>query len=749
MFSNRNRVLRSVFGWCFRLSAWWVLLFLGSGFSLAERHWAFEPVGKHAPPRVIDEEWPENAVDRFILSKLEAAHLRPARPALPERLARRVFLGVTGLPPTPAEVEAFVRDSGPGAWERLIDRLLGSPQYGERWGRHWLDLARFAESDGFEHDAIRPHAWRYRDYVIRSFNDDKPYDRFILEQIAGDELWPDDPPALIATGFNLLGPDMVDSADQTQRRLNTLNDATDTVSAVFLGLTLGCARCHDHKFEPFTQADYFSMQAFFAPAEFHRDSPVPTAQERERHAVALAKHRERTQPRQRQIEAIEAPIRRRLYDEKFAKLSEDAQAAHRVPKEKRTSEQLGTVLETSPQLAVSDTEVVRALTPVERDRRDQLVAELKREPRAPALPMAPALRNAPGAVPKTFILARGDYLQPGKEVVPDTPAILSSARYSPNEVNGTAQVRKSRAGLAHWMASPDNPLTARVLVNRVWQHHFGRGLVSTPGDFGTRGKPPSHPELLDWLAGEFVREGWSIKRLHKLILMSATYRQSSEASAESLERDPGNVLFSRQNRVRLEGEILRDSLLAAGGLLNLKQGGPGVVPPIPAVPGVSGKEVTASASQREDHRRSIYLFARRNLRNPFLEVFDAPDNNASCAERGQSTTAPQSLTLLNSREVVDASVATAERIQRLAGTESDQLELAFRLVLGRRPTGTEASHARSFLKEQHIRLRAKPDVVFSVSASTWKKNGSTLAPDDPIAALCRVLFNLNAFVYVD
>ncbi len=682
----------------------------------AAAHWAFQPVRPVEPPAVRDSAWARTPIDRFILHRLEEAGLHPASPATPEQLIRRVTIGLIGLPPTPEEVDVFVNDRSPGAVGRLIDRLLDSPHYGERWARHWLDLARYAESDGFEHDAVRPYSWRYRDYVIRAFNENKPFDRFVREQVAGDELWPDEPAALAATGFNLLGPDMVDSADQIQRRLNTLNDMTDTTASVFLGLTLGCARCHDHKFEPLTQRDYFSVQAFFASADFQREHPIPTPAERAAQETAMAEYQGRTRAQRREIEEIEAPYRQKLFDEKLGRLSEDVQLAYRTPKERRTMEQEGTVQETAPQVKVTDAEVLQALAQPDRARRASLEAELKKVPKPAALPLAMVLQNTNGPAPKTHLLVRGDYNNPREEVQAGVPEVLLAAPRAPADQPEISSRR--RRVLADWIASTNNPLTARVMVNRIWQHHFGRGLVPTPSDFGTHGQPPTHPELLDWLASEFIRTGWNVKRMHQLMLLSATYQQSSQATPETLAGDPENSLFSRQNRVRLEGEVIRDSLLAISGRLDRRMGGPSVSPPIPFLV-QSAKNWTASANPTDCDRRSIYVFARRNLRFPFFEAFDAPDSNFSCPQRGHSVTAPQSLTLLNSEEVMAAAAATADRLRCATASPKPQVEGAYRLVLGRPPTDPETRRAVDFLKTA------------------------------PLKELCRALFNLNAFVYAD
>jgi hypothetical protein len=694
-------------------------------------HWAFQPIRAVAIPQVRNPAWCRNPIDRFLLSAMETHGLSPAPAATPEQLLRRVTLGLTGMPAGVEELDALISSPDVLHYERLVERQLGSPHYGERWARHWLDLARYAESDGFEHDAPRPASWRYRDYVIQAFNQDKPYDRFLREQIAGDELWPDLPEARIATGFNLLGPDMVDSADQTQRRLNTLNDMTDTTAAVVLGLTLGCARCHDHKFEPFTQRDYYQLEAFYAPAEFKRDLPVPNPGQRAAYEEALAAYQERTRTERDAIAALERPIRLRLFEQKLAALSEDAQLAHRTPKEQRTKEQEGTVQETAPMVAVTETEVEAALSSDDRTQRKALLKQIDRVPKPAPMPLAMGLQNASGTVPATYILVRGDYTNPRDQVEPGFPQVLPGLSARPS-----AGRRSGRAALADWLTSPANPLTARVMANRIWQHHFGRGLVSTPSDFGTRGALPSHPELLDWLAGEFIRSGWSIKAMHRLILGSAAYCQSSSGTAVSVERDPENRWLSRQNRTRLEGEILRDSLLAVSGRLNPAQGGPSVQPPIPADLAGTSKAWVTDTDPGKQTRRSIYVFSRRNLRFPFLEAFDAPDNNLPCPERGRSTTAPQALTLLNSREVMDAAAATARRVTAGAKTTAEQIGLAHRLILGRAPTEREQALADGFLRESRERLEQAGD-------------NPAHAAEGALKELCRAWFNLNSFVYVE
>jgi hypothetical protein len=680
-----------------------------------EDHWAWRKPARPAVPHISNLKFEiRNPIDHFILARLEAAGLAPAPPAPRPTLIRRVTLDLIGLPPTPEEIDAFVNDPAPDAYERLIDRLLASPHYGERWGRHWLDVARFAESNGYEFDEPRPDAWRYRDYVIAAFNEDRPYDRFVLEQLAGDELFPDDPTALVATGFNLLGPDMTDSADQAQRRQNTLNDMTDTAGLAFLGLTLACARCHDHKFEPIPQADYYRFQAFFTPAAFRRDLPIAGRARREAHERARREYEALIKPSRDALAKLEEPYRRRLYEAQLAKLADEARTAHQTPAEERTAKQKELVEKTARLLVVSPQAVVAALTPADRARHDELLAALaKFDDRKPAtLPVAMGLQDAAGPAPKTFVLERGEMSRRGDEVRPGFPVVLDPKGESPDGAS-------RRAALAHWVASADNPLTARVMVNRLWQHHFGRGIVPTPNDFGVRGERPTHPELLDWLACEFVARGWSLKSMHRLMLLSATYRQSTTITPEARRIDPDNRLFSRGNRVRLEGEVIRDSLLAVGGRLNPAMGGTGVFPPVPAEAVQGSQAWKASADPRDHVRRSVYVFARRNLRYPFLEAFDLPDSSLSCPKRERSTTATQALTLLNAADVSEAAKALAARVTAGAQAEEERVALAYRLALGRRPTAEELRLAREFLRES------------------------------PLSELCRALFNVNEFVYIE
>jgi hypothetical protein len=665
-------------------------------------HWAWTPPARPKLPAVKDTAWVRSPVDAFILAKLEAAGLTPAPAASREQLLRRVTLDLIGLPPTPADIDAFLADKSPQAWACVVDRLLASPHYGERWGRHWLDLARYADSNGFEFDEPRPDAWRYRDYVIAAFNADKPYDRFIAEQLAGDELFPDQADALIATGFNLLGPDMTDASDQARRRQDTFNDMTDTTGLVFLGLTLGCARCHDHKFEPILQSDYYRLQAFFTPASFRRDLPIASSRERAAYDAASQQYTSLVKPIQEKLSRLEAPYRLRLLEKRLARLADEAQAAHRTPPEKRTAGQKALVEKTDRLLVLSPQAVIDSMTPEDRrlhkDYRDDLS---KFDDRRPVpLPVAMGLKDTAGEPAKTFVLERGEFGQRGDEVKPGFPGVLSTdrepkpAQITPLRPNSTGR----RVALARWIADKDNPLTARVLINRLWQYHFGRGLVGTPSDFGVRGERPTQPELLDWLATEFTANGWSIKHMHRLMLTSSTYQQSSKPyKPEAQARDPDNRLLARFPLSRLNAEAIRDSILAVGGRLDRRMGGPG----------------TANRA-----RRSVYLTARRNLRDSFLLTFDLPDSTLSCPKRERSTTAPQALTLLNAEEVAASARALAAQLDRESEINTRITEV-YRRILGRRPSVEETNEAKSFLARS------------------------------PLSEFCRALFNVNEFVYLD
>ena len=593
------------------------------------------------PPAVTNAAWARNDVDRFILAALEAKGLRPSPEASRQTLIRRVTFDLIGLPPTPEEVESFVRDTSPQAWERVVDRLLASPHYGERWGRHWLDLARYADSSGFHNDLDRPHAWRYRDYVIRSFNEDKPYARFIAEQLAGDEVPGADEETLVATGFCRNGPSNDDNMgnNKEQYRLDELDDVIATTSTVFLGLTVGCARCHDHKHDPITSADYYSLLAVFN----------------------------------------------------------------------------GTV---------------KRGVPKESDEKDKAKEVVKLQ----------ALIETKAKVPPTYLLRRGSLQNKGPEVPPAAPLVLVSNPLRFPEPETDAKSSGRRRTLAEWIAAPENPLTWRVLANRIWQHHFGRGLVATPSNFGFNGARPTHPELLDYLAARLASDGGRWKPLHKLLLMSATYRQASQPNELGQRIDPENAFLWRASRQRLEAEALRDSILAVSGKLNPQLGGPGIKPRIRAdllTVSQRNKWPVLTSEGPAQWRRSVYIYAKRQLLMPMMELFDAPTTTDSCAERMQSVVPTQALVLMNDEFVEDHAGFLALRAVAEAGEHlSHVIERMQSLALAK-PAGPER------LKQAVAFVEAREAVYAKVPSPT------NLPRQRALTDLAHVMFNSSEFIYIE
>jgi len=629
----------------------------------ARRHWAFQPVKKAPPPTVEKTDWVRNEVDAFILAKLEEREWRPALETSREEWIRRASFDLTGLPPSPEEIVAFESDRSPDAFERVVDRLLGSAHYGERWAQHWLDVTRFAESEGFEYDRHLPEAWRFRDYVIDSFNSDKPFDRFLIEQIAGDEIAPQDHECLTAAIFHRLGPVRRNAGNPeiALSRNDVLAERTDIIGTVFLGLSIGCARCHDHKLEPISQKDYYRLQAYLAATEERNIVLASAAEQEAREEVA-----------------------KRLKSE-LPKLKERAKKA----------------------------------TGEEKNRLNRQIEELEdQEP--PPLPTIPSTWDDFDHRTPIHILTRGIWEKKGELVGPRPPGVL----VADNVAELPADVTFPRTRLALWLTDPTQPLTARVIVNRLWQHHFGAGLVKTENDFGTQGDRPSHPELLDWLAATLVENGWRLKALHRRLVLSSTYRQSSRASGaiEARRADPENRLLSCFNRRRLTAEEIRDAMLVASGRLKVEIGGPSVMIPVdPELVQLLYKpsQWKVAPNTAEHDRRSIYLIAKRNLRLPFLEAFDAPALMTSCARRESSTHAPQALELLNGRTSNELAAALAHRLEQETGGDRRQIiERAYRLTLGRSPTEEERKLSDAFLGEQ------------------------------PLSEFALALFNLNGLLYV-
>jgi hypothetical protein len=716
-------------------------------------HWAYQKVNKPKPPAVRNRAWVRTPVDAFVLAKLEDKGIKPSPAADKGALLRRATFDLTGLPPTPEEVNAFLADNSPRAFEKVVDRLLASPHYGEKWARHWLDLARYAESEGFKADETRPNAWRYRDYVIKAFNEDKPYDRFIKEQIAGDELWPDDPDAVVATGFNRHYPDEYNARNLRQRRQEILNDITDTVGAVFLGSTIGCARCHNHKYDPILQKDYYRLQAFFAATRSKDDYVLVSPAEQAEHQRKLAIWQEQTKELREQIAKLEAPVAKGIYDENFEKYPEEIRLAITTPAEKRDTMQWLMYHKAQWQLNYGVDEdgngVAQKLKGEQKKQwealRKQLSAfdDIKPKP----LPIGSGITDVGAQAPTTYVLKGGGYDAFGKEVQPGFLTIFDrgDAKIIAPKANTTGR----RAALANWLADPNNPLTARVMVNRLWHYHFGRGIVGTPSDFGEMRDRETHRELLDWLAATFVEQGWSVKKMSRLIMLSNVYRQSSAFNAEAAKIDPDNKLLWRFRRQRLTGEEIRDAILSVSGRINWQMGGPSVFPEIPKEMDIRGGW-KRNESDDQKTRRSIYTFVRRNSRFPMFQAFDMPDTHESCSRRAVTTTAPQALNLLNDRAILLSAQSFAGRVLKEAGTNVNaQIETAYHVAFARKPDANEVKTAAGFLRQQAAlikkRIEAKQPVSLPANCPVEIDQASAAALVD----FCHVLFNSNEFVYVN
>jgi hypothetical protein len=679
-------------------------------------------------------------VDAFIRKELERRELSPAPPAEKLALLRRASFDLLGLPPLPGEAEAFLSDDSPEAYEKLVERLLASPRYGERWGRHWLDLVRFAESDGYERDGAKPNAWRYRDYVVRSFNEDQPYDRFITEQLAGDELDQPTTDSLIATGFYRLGSWDDEPDDKEEARYDELDDVVRTTGSAFLGLTVNCARCHDHKFDAIPQRDYYRLLAFFSGLKHSNEVPLVPAAEVEAHRAALAAADAKVKELEGEIAGLVEPARTRIFQEKLARLPAKLREAQALPADRRSGEEKADAEKAQKQAAPTAEELEQALDAEPKEKRSGLkrrIEEINRGRPRP-YPMALGVVEDGPSAPPTHLLVRGNAHQRGEEVAPGYLSLLTTANPA---IASRAGARTSfrRRALAEWIADPRNPLTARVMVNRVWQFHFGRGIVRSPSDFGAMGDPPTHPALLDWLARELIEGGWRLKPLHRLIMTSSTYRTSSRCEGRGAEVDPQNDLFWRADLRRIEAEAIRDAVLSTSGRLNLKMGGPSVFPPIPAqvLHGQSRPgDGWGKSEPSESSRRSVYVFVKRSLPLPILEVFDSADTGQTCSRRNVTTIAPQALSMLNSEFLAGESRSFAERVLREAGSDPRaQVERAYRLALARAPSPSEAGTAAALLARQR-ELASGP-------------GGPEEAERVALSSLCLVILNLNEFLYLD
>ncbi len=682
----------------------------GTSAAKGSQYWAFRPLEPAAPPEESGA-WARTHVDAFVLRSLRANGLAPSEEADRERLLRRVSLDLTGLPPTSQQTAAFLSDRSPGAYARLVESLLASPHYGERWALKWLDVVRFADTDGFERDGYREHGWRYRDYVVRAFNEDTPYDRFIQEQVAGDELFPGDETALLATGFHGAGPRHVTSGnqDKEEARQEIVTEMALGVGQAILGLTVQCARCHDHKFDPISQRDYYRLEAFFGTTDL-KDVPTATADEVADQKAAEEAHEARVKPIKDQLKEIEKPFNDQVRERKRANLAPEFIAALEVPEDDRNEEQTRLAKEAESQISPVWYEIVPLMPSDVKQRRAELRSELHTlELHRPDPPAAAfAVENMEEDV-GTFVLHGGDYRRRGDPVTPGFPEVLGTIG-----VDAPKGRVGRRSALAKWLTSVENPLTARVMANRIWEFRMGRGLMADPNNFGLLGGTPTHPELLGYLANRFVSEGWSVKAMDRLIVLSSAYRQSAAIDPERAAVDPDNLWYWRAARRRLSGEVIRDSALAASGNLNRAlEGRPVWIPIEKEVYDLIFTEaepdnlwpVTPDPSQH--NRRSLYLLNKRTVRLPFLANFDQPDTMTSCSVRPTSTHALQSLSLLNSDFMQEQSLALAERLRGLCGTEDTdcQIEKAYEVTLARRPSENERHLAEDFLGQRSGALR--------------------------------------------
>jgi len=688
-------------------------------------YWAFRPVTRPEVPTVADPKW-RRPIDALIHSRLSAVDLKPNGPAPARQLIRRAFYDLIGLPPTLAEVASFERDPSPKAFAAVIDDLLARPQYGEKWGRHWLDLVRYAESNGYERDGYKPHVWRYRDYVIKSFNDDKPYDRFIFEQLAGDEIKPFSEEAYVATGFYRLGLWDDEPVDRQQAYFDGLDDIISITGQSMLGLTIGCARCHDHKIDPIPQKDYYSMVAFLNNIRHYGqrggstviDASVrallPPNRADEQHHIVKSLTDEKTK-----LERFLRKIDKRANEKLKAGEKDDYRyAANRIPILKKY---------------VGDW--------VTKKNFEQYVTEFKqaKELRGrlnTGTKLALVVTEHGTSIPKQNVLIRGNVHAKGPEVEAAFLSILSPPK--PEQMQSPyGKTTGRRSALARWIGSKGNPMTARVMMNRLWQHHFGRGIVKSSDNFGRLGEQPTHPEVLNWLAAEFMEGDWKIKRMHKLMMLSQAYQMSSGGQQAGLAKDPANNLFWRFNLRRLTAEEVRDSAINLTGKLNLKMGGPSIYSDVP-------QEVLATASRphaawgssppAERNRRSIYIVVKRSLHEPILKTFDMADTDGHCSVRFSSILPTQSLTMLNSKFFNDIAIGFADRVKEEVGdNEREQVSRVLSLAFSRPATAREIQQGVKALNKLK-RLR----------------DGKAGQPGGrPLDRLCLLALNLNEFVFVD
>ena len=739
--------------------------------------WSFRKLTRPEVPQLASGKQPKHPIDAFVMARLEKEKLAAAPLADKVTLVRRAYFDLIGLPPTPEQVERFLKDDSPRAWRNLIDELLDSPRYGERWGRHWLDVVRYADSAGFEGDLYYPNAWRYRDYVIKSFNEDKPYDRFVQEQIAGDELWPNNlelegfydmaPEKLehlearVGTSLYTFGPEIQEShLDGELLRYERLTDWVNTTGAAFLGLTVECSRCHDHKFDPLTQKDYFSLQAVFASSQ---PVTVPVV------ASTSMGHRDEFYHQTLALDEVRASyltfekqVKDRVMESKKTNYPPEVARAYEVPEKERTEEEAE--LATPLTELYMEMEIEEFLEGDEAKRYEELQRQVMKA--AVAIPVKDASHKVrydgffdvptatvlghidPEIIPDVYVLGRGELSLKKERVRPSLPAALRDPMAPAALLAGSSGPRY-RKQLALWLTRPTHPLTARVMVNRIWQGHFGRGIVSTTNDFGRQGSLPSHPALIDWLASEFVDSGWSVKSMHRLIMTSRAYRRSSRFTSEKhRQADPDNGLLWRANRRRLEGEAIWDSIHFVAGTLNLRMGGRPSIPPLSTVELAPLRHKAwwvAPADAAEGRRRGVYIMTRRNFTFPMFDKFDVPNSSFSCARREVTTVAPQALWALNNEATYRRAQELATRLVREEGDRPEAwVEVAWLRALARSPSPKEKREALALV--QHLSQEEA-----AASEKSWPEPLAQLGAERAAALtqLCLTVFNLNEFLYVD
>src|SRR5438128_1213824 len=764
---------------------------LGKGGAITEEErafWSFQPIRKPAIPKTKAKDRVRTPIDSFLVSALAKQKLGFSPDAEQVTLLRRACFDLTGLPPTPAEVETFLADTAPDAYEKLLDRLLDSPHYGERWGRHWLDIAGYADSDGYsDADPPRGYAYKYRDYVIRSFNADKPFDQFITEQLAGDELAratqadpkdaltdPNKRELLIATGFLRMGADGSATpavADPDAVRNQVVADTIKIVSTSLLGLSVGCAQCHDHRYDPIPQTDYYRLRAVIEPAYDWKNWRTPdqrlisryTEAERKKAAEVEAEAKKLADEKEtKQKQYIEEALTKHLNEKFEPPLREQLRAAYDTPADKRTAEQKK-LLGDNPSVNINPGVLYQYNQKAADDLKamDAKIAEIRA--RKPLEDFISVLTEPSDKVPVTYRFHRGDPKQPKEAIHPGVLTVLAPPGRSVELPEKDPELATSgrRLAFARWLTSGTNPLVARVLVNRVWLQHFGRGIVSTPSDFGVMGERPSHPQLLDWLARDFVQHGWQLKRLHKLIMTSTAYRQSSRRDPRRYQRDPENRLYWRKPVQRLDAEIIRDSILCTSGVFNDKMFGP----PVPVRPDVHGQIVVGLDKTEgdnkmpvevplngEEFRRAVYIQVRRSRPLAMLHAFDAPVMEVNCERRQSSTVATQSLMLMNSQFILDQAARFAQRLQQEYGNHRvREVTRAWQLTFSRSPTVSELADALEFLSRQTDHLQVVVEETDEKAKKDEKAKPATNPPPElqALTDLCQALLSANEFLYVD